>query len=374
MNKNIFNYTTILFLLVAFVGFNSCREDQIIPQYNLSGNVSNSTERPVSFVIIELFTQGESIAKYTSSTNNSGEYQFENVEEGTYNLTANAQGYNETTIPVEIIRNTSVDITILGSANTFGTIINSQTGNGLSNATVSFTVNQSATTGDNAELQVNTNSLGNYTIVNGPTGDYTCIVEAVGFFTLIIENISFSVGNNEFGQETIVERPDEGTLRVILTWGENPSDLDSHLTGPSLSGSRFHVYWLNQNYGGTVNLDVDDTFSYGPETITISSFLSGMYRYSVHNWSLQSTSGGSQIAQSPTKVEIYDFTGKINSYTAPAFTGNGNTWRVFEINISGTNATINSINIYVQASSSNDVSTFRSDGSKKDIKYYLDEL
>jgi hypothetical protein len=44
---------------------------------------------------------------------------------------------------------------------------------------------------------------------------------------------------------------------------------------------------------------------------------------------------GYEIAQSPAKVEIYDHTGQIKSYTAPAFSGNGNTWRVFEINVSG---------------------------------------
>ena len=62
-------------------------------------------------------------------------------------------------------------------------------------------------------------------------------------------------------------------LKAVLTWGVNPSDLDSHIRG-WLDGSEvFHVYYSNKDYtvGGTVhvNLDVDDTSSYGPETTSI---------------------------------------------------------------------------------------------------------
>lgn len=63
-----------------------------------------------------------------------------------------------------------------------------------------------------------------------------------------------------------------GEMRIVLTWGDYPSDLDSHLVGPSPYGS-FHVYYDDKNayYDGVLynNLDVDDTDSYGPETTSV---------------------------------------------------------------------------------------------------------
>ena len=64
----------------------------------------------------------------------------------------------------------------------------------------------------------------------------------------------------------------------------------------------------------------------------------------------------------------------IKSYTAPPFTGSGNTWRVFEINVSGTTLSFTDINTYVQASSSGDGEIFNIIDDKKDLEFYLDEL
>ena len=61
--------------------------------------------------------------------------------------------------------------------------------------------------------------------------------------------------------------------RIVLTWSSTPSDLDSHLSGPLSTGERFHVYYSDMSAfdnGQTVaTLDLDDTSSYGPETITL---------------------------------------------------------------------------------------------------------
>lgn len=75
---------------------------------------------------------------------------------------------------------------------------------------------------------------------------------------------------------------DQGTIRFVLTWGYQPKDLDSHLITPNEK----HVYFAqkNPNLAGA-NLDVDDTSSYGLETITITELQSGQYLYLVHNYS-----------------------------------------------------------------------------------------
>jgi uncharacterized protein YfaP (DUF2135 family) len=372
MKQNLLNYFTLLLVVVSLVGLSSCNKEDATPKYELSGNVLNTTDHYISNASVELLKEDGGIAMYSTTTNSNGEYTFDNVEIGTYKLTVNAYGYNLTIIDVEITENTSQNIKILGSATISGTIINSQTGYGLSNAKVSFTVDQSATTGLNADLQVTTDYSGDYYIENAPTGTFTCIIEADGFFVRKIENIVFSVGYNTVPEQTIVEEPEAGAIRIILTWGIDPSDLDSHLTGPSAT-DRFHVYYSTESFGDDVNLDVDDTDSYGPETITINNFYTGVYRYSVHNYSDQSTLGGSEIAQSSTKVEIYDYNGLVESYTAPAFTGYGNTWRVFEINVTSTDANVYSINSYVQASSTSDTETFKNIEDKEFTSYNIKE-
>ena len=41
----------------------------------------------------------------------------------------------------------------------------------------------------------------------------------------------------------------EGDLRIVLTWGEEPSDLDSHLIGPAVEeGTKFHTWYGNEDY------------------------------------------------------------------------------------------------------------------------------
>ncbi|TPW17201.1 MAG: hypothetical protein FD130_750 [Halothiobacillaceae bacterium] len=84
-----------------------------------------------------------------------------------------------------------------------------------------------------------------------------------------------------------------GSAKIKLTWGENPDDLDSHLTGPvEGSATRFHVYFGSKGSQAAApyaELDVDDTSSFGPEIITINRFTPGLYRYSVHHYSGSST-------------------------------------------------------------------------------------
>jgi uncharacterized protein YfaP (DUF2135 family) len=51
-------------------------------------------------------------------------------------------------------------------------------------------------------------------------------------------------------------------LRVVSSWGRSPADLDLRGVFPGN-----HVFF-NRKLGAKANLDVDDTDSFGPETIT----------------------------------------------------------------------------------------------------------
>ena len=97
----------------------------------------------------------------------------------------------------------------------------------------------------------------------------------------------------------------QASVALTLTWGQNPSDLDSHLYGPAnADGSEeFHLYFANKTEiydDATINLDVDDTRSFGPEVTTVSRFpYPGTYRYMVKRYA-----GSGTISDSPARVEL----------------------------------------------------------------------
>lgn len=130
-------------------------------------------------------------------------------------------------------------------------------------------------------------------------------------------------------------------LRFVLSWGEHPSDLDSHLYTPLIQGLGYHVYYNNPMDASQlpyVGLDVDDTDGYGPETISINELYPGTYHYSVYNFSEVPA-----ITTSQAQVSVFDQFGLITEVTVP-FSGSGLWWHVFEIDgESGNIALINQI-------------------------------
>lgn len=251
-----------------------------------------------------------------------------------------------------------------------GQITNSQTGNGLANATLSFCEPfvhgaNSTTVTPKVVFTVTTDALGQYNTASAVVGTYTLMVQATGFFTIYFDNFVVTAGAvpTTIPPITVVQTLANSVFRIVLTWGLSPYDLDSHLTGPTATtNTRFHVYYSVDTYNPSsavtpiIILDVDDTSSYGPETTTINTFQNGLYRFSVHNYSDQSTSGGAQIYSSPAKVDVYGTTGLIKSYTAPAFvSGGGNTWIVFEMTVANGVYTIVDKNTYTYSSSASGV-------------------
>ncbi len=121
------------------------------------------------------------------------------------------------------------------------------------------------------------------------------------------------------------------SIKIKLTWGQSPSDLDSYITLPSGEV----IYFGNDGSLVTapfVNLDVDDTSSFGPEVITIRRLMVGTYQYAVRNYNGTHNPG---ITASPAKVELTLGTGATSIYAPPAGEpGAGNTvWSVFNLTI-----------------------------------------
>ncbi|MDZ7706228.1 MAG: carboxypeptidase regulatory-like domain-containing protein [Trueperaceae bacterium] len=135
------------------------------------------------------------------------------------------------------------------------------------------------------------------------------------------------------GEETdigdiVIEAP---VLQISLSWGETPSDLDSHFTGPLEAGGRFHVYYVNQgslSQSPYAQLDTDDTTSFGPEVITVTRVFNGVYRYSVHDFSNRNASQSRALAESGATVEVRVDGVVVDTYNVPD--QEGTLWTVFD--------------------------------------------
>jgi hypothetical protein len=186
-----------------------------------------------------------------------------------------------------------------------------------------------------ASVKGETDGLGVVTFSPAPFGgkddsSVSLIIEKQGFSSLVVKcpckGLSYALS----------EEMARGTdSRIVLTWGDKPKDLDSHL-----SFGTGHVYWERTTSGG-VKLDVDDVDAFGPETITVDKRKAGQeYIYAVHNFSDRENPQSKGFATSQAKVFIY--TGnKLTRvyYVTPKAVGN--LWVLFRIDGNGTFYDIN---------------------------------
>lgn len=164
-------------------------------------------------------------------------------------------------------------------------------------------------------------------------GCYTAEVSKEGYITSyanVVSNLSSTASQD------VVLTPSlsENEYRIVLTWGNSPSDLDSHLTGPSSGEGCFHVYFQNMSVTDNGNivakLDRDDRDCYGPETLTLNKTQDGIYRYSVHDYTNKSSTTSKELSVSGAKVQIYSGNDLVATYTVP-YNKVGTVWNVFEI-------------------------------------------
>nr|WP_240354663.1 tetratricopeptide repeat protein [Pectobacterium brasiliense] len=126
-------------------------------------------------------------------------------------------------------------------------------------------------------------------------------------------------------------------MRIVLTWGERPFDLDSHLIYPDN-----HIYFQHKK-GRDANLDVDDTDSFGPETITIDKKRLGeSYIYAVHDYTNGDKNNSPALSASSAKVFVYVGSSQVRAYSVP-LNKVGNVWTVFRLNPNGDFEDINAV-------------------------------
>ncbi|HGY09205.1 MAG TPA: hypothetical protein ENK37_04000 [Oceanithermus profundus] len=216
-----------------------------------------------------------------------------------------------------------------GTAHVTGTVVDATTGRPVARALACFVYRGHVTS-----VCDSTSNTGEFQLQNLPEGDQAVEVSKAGFASAR-ESVRLVGGTTATLQITLNPQLSSGEYRVVLTWGENPSDLDSHLWVPQRAGY-YEVFYPSNSRGDCSGppyacLDVDDTTSFGPETVTIAQLQSGTYRYAVH-W----FAGAGSWAGSRAVVKVYDAGGLIASYTAPANSsepgaGSLRWWYVFDL-------------------------------------------
>lgn len=286
----------------------------------------------------------ENSLKASVFTDEQGQYKLDGLSAGDYTLKVSATGYKTYTDEESVRRNdtTYVEVFMMvdreGTENGIvsGNVYDAVTGNRIS-ADYAIRSGWNNTTG---EILQTGNISGRYSFELVP-GNYTLQFMASGYITSSVNAAVVSgcdvTANATLSPESIGNA--EGQLRIVLTWGEIPRDLDSHLFGPTADGmDRFHVYFANKVYSsGNVkyaDLDVDDTSSYGPETVTLYNMnQAGTYSYYVHDYTDGGSSDSKALSNSGAKVAVYIGNTLYGTYNVPRNVG-GTVWHVFDFDAS----------------------------------------
>ena len=336
----------------------------------LSGMVSEYLPQggtaPLSGAQVRLYREIDDIPRLIrqDDSDSTGNFSLDELAEGTYMLRVEASGHLSIETEEEIVENEEnyTELFLLipdvsGSseggrddsgkrADTFtAQVTNAINGEGVANVQVVLRSGWNNRKG-RAAAETTTDSGGSFTLNDLKYGYYTAETSAEDFITAY-HNVA--VLPEEYAAQWDLPMSPmlaAGETRIVLTWGEFPYDLDSHLVGAD-----FHVFYSDRdaydNQGQhRVNLDLDDTSSYGPETTTIYQGVDGAYTYSVHDFSNGGQTSSTALSTSGATVRVYQQEGLTATYHVPAGQV-GTTWAVFRIHASGRLEPINVVsNIY----------------------------
>jgi hypothetical protein len=285
--------------------------------------------------------QPASLTSGSSAFSNAPNYSVFSINAGQWKIKFAAAGYKsvEGIVNIQKGETTNFDIITMipdshGPANITGSALSAMTNSGISGLTIRIrpgvNVNSGAFATDingNEIAAVTTGDGGSYAIPNVPPGNYTleasCPSGNCGgsdFATTFITVISAGV-DTPSGQNILVS-PKLGAdeMRIVLSWGDNPKDLDSHLEYGSARPEQ--AVWNDKSkLGGDLTLDIDVTWGNGPETVTMkgSTWAQARRGYSVYNWTKgKRDSSVPAISNSGAIIRIYKKQGLVRTYVAGA--------------------------------------------------------
>lgn len=293
--------------------------DANVSEVVLAGKVIDNIKKTgISDATVKIFkgnnVNGELLAEL--KTDSSGAYSTVVAGEEKYYIFVEKNNYTSKGEEIYVFATKSkttkdIEIAEAGAKIVSGKVIDAATGQGISGARVKVYVAESYV-GDAI-----TNSTGEYSINVEGAESYKLVVSADGY----IENqISFDWDNSSM--EMNIDIPLSSVLadeqiRIVLTWGENPKDLDSYLSGTSSTGKTVNINYTSQvsmdAAGNTIaELDLDDIDGFGPETTTIYDIY-GSYEFIVRDYNRTGT-----MSSTEAQVKVYKGSMLLNTINVPS--------------------------------------------------------
>lgn len=273
--------------------------------------------------------------KDTTYTDSHGYFKGIKLNGGDYIIRVSASGYKPYEQSFNIIggQTTALETQLMISndqelegKNCSGIITDAYTGGAVSGATV--TVQSKFLFGDNEIVaQTMTREDGSYEF-NAPIGKYEISIEKEGYvknikpITIIRDRDDLHMSLSPKNQPSV-----DGNLRVVLRWGEEPEDLDSHMLSLGENGTS-HVYYDHMSENN-MNLDVDDTDSYGPETISVSKTNNEIYSYYIHDYTNRGSNNSTELSNSGAYIQLYSGNTLLYRIDIPQ-NQSGTLWHVFD--------------------------------------------
>lgn len=312
----------------------------------LSIHVTDADNNPIKQSMIKVYDNSGNHLK-TVYTNSSGNVTISDLKIGSVKLEIKATGYkiftdrqfirsNQTTYCEAVLMVSRTDenaSTESGTGTNFvkGTLKDAVTGN-LTDGT--FKVRKGYNASDDKEVIADgATENGSYKI-SLPVGYYTFTFSKEGYLDSkvnVVVKASSPTTKNVVISTELQSVDTDAEMRIVLTWGLEPEDLDSHLL--SSDSESYHIYFKNMNvYRGdekAANLDVDDISSYGPETTTIYEFKADeKLSYYVHDYTNKALSEN-YMSYSGAHVVVYSGNNVVAVFDTPIGV-NGNLWHVFD--------------------------------------------
>ena len=310
---------------------------------NVAGTVkAASTGEPIKNALVRIYNDGYLVKKLR--TGEQGYYSAE-LPVGDYVIKITKGHYKSAKIAVNISEGATTYVETL-------LMIDAGINSGFANGIITDAVSGEDVNGVSLKMRsgwnnkdgrvlhtTSTNENGYYEISFLP-GFYTIEYSKDGYITGY-KNIIIGIVDYE-AQNAVIspEMPDDGNFRIVLSWSNKPKDLDAHLTGPTVNGGRFHLYY---EYANTSNrnsnsdyyqLDLDNTDIVSKpnisETTTIVTQLDGVYRYSVHDYTNRGNGDSDAMSQSNATVNVYKGSVLVATYHVPPNV-KGSIWTVFEL-------------------------------------------
>ena len=322
----------------------------------LKGKVcASDTNAPISNANI-IISQGEMIIGTLKSDAN-GNYS-KKLPDGVYRVEITYEGYipfvTYVTIENANINYLETALMVYGNKQKMGgfsgTITDAVSGAAVAGVTLKLregwnnsqygNVIRTLTTDNNGLFKYDINNV--FGIIFGlQSGNYTLTASKEGYATTSFNVVVLPGVVTANQNATISSMGAQGEYRIVLRWGNRPSDLDSHLVANTVDNFKEHIYFSDKRgYAG--NLDRDDTNYEGPETITVTDFelLKNGFVYCVHDYSNRKSDGSNVLSLSNATVYLYKGKVCLKTYHVP--TDNiGTVWNVFKIDSNGNIIDIN---------------------------------